>query len=143
MTGGREDDAVDPDAEFVVVELEVDPERETTVDAEEVAEGERERGGGRADGASDDDEDADNEGVTDSVGGVAIGGVSVSVGNRCFLGRPRGRLTLLVVAGDAPGETVGTATGSLITGARGGTDAEVEVNWESLERLSFASVPMV
>jgi uncharacterized protein YcfJ len=105
-----------------VVELEVDPEREATVDADDVAEGERERGGrsvADVDGARE-DEDVDEEAVTNSVGGIAVGGV-----NGYFLGRPRGRLTLMVAAGDAAEATAGTDVRSVTIGVRCGAGAGV------------------
>lgn len=85
--GGMEDEAVEP--ELFVVELDVEPSPDATVDAEDVAEGDRERGTG----------DTEEEGVdveaTDSVGATA------GTGRGCFRGRPRGRLALMVSVGDA------------------------------------------
>lgn len=63
----------------MVVALDVDPGRDATVDADDVAEGERERGGrsdADVDGARE-EKDADEEAVTDSVGGMAVSGVAI------------------------------------------------------------------
>ena len=108
-----DEEAVEPDAELVVVELvvelEVDPEREAAVDAEDVVEGERERlMRSGADLGARDDEAVDEGAVTDRVGGIVGDWLGVDNGN--FLGRPRGRL---VVADDTAWEAAGIAIGSL------------------------------
>jgi len=140
-----DDEAVEPDAELVVVELEVDPGREAAVDAEDVAEGERERlGRSGADAGARDDEAAEEaviDSVIDRVGGIA--GDWVGVDNGYFLGRPRGRLTLIRVADDTAWEAAGTAIGSLAIGAKRGAGTEVEGDWESYEMSLCASTPPV
>jgi len=135
-----DEEAVEPDAELVVVELEVDPGREAAVDAEDVAEGERERSRrSGADVGARDDEAADEEAGTDRVGGIA--GDWVGLDDGYFLGRPRGRLTLMIVGDDTAWEAAGT--GSLAIGAKRGAGTEVEADWESYEMSLCASTPAV
>lgn len=83
------------DAELFVVKLDTDPEPDATVDAEEVAEGERERGAGEGDGCTEREDAGSAEGES-SVDAVDMEG---GTGRGCFLGRPRGRLTLTAVTG--------------------------------------------
>jgi hypothetical protein len=138
VTGGVDEEAVEPDAELVVVELEVDPGREVVMEAEDVAEGERERSRrSGADVGARDDEAADEEAVTDRVGGIADDWMGVDDGY--FTGRPRGRLTLIVVADDTAWEAAAAAVGSLAIGAKRGAGTEAEGDWESYEMSLCAS----
>lgn len=91
-------------------EVEAAVDADATVDAEDVAEGESDRGGGVATGARSSD-----VGVSVNVAGggmeagsvagtagveVGVGGTGTGSGRGYFLGRPRGLFSLIVAVGD-------------------------------------------
>lgn len=109
VTGGTDEEAVE--MELFVSTLDTDPEPDAAVEAEEVAEGERERGRVGMEGSTDGE--GTGAATRSSVDGT---GKLAAAGRGCFLGRPRGRLTATVVAGEAT-EGNGVIVAIVATGA--------------------------